>query len=145
MSDIAALVKARLVAEVSAFDAIGIAANLGSAIAASSILPAAYVIRAGRSAEENTLGTGGHSQRITESFSVLIVDRVSGGVSGEATSLAVEALCDEIQSALIGWSPDAPRDPVNYVGGALVDWTEPALMIWIEDFMTVRYARTLQR
>lgn len=143
MSDIAQLVKDRLIAQLSSVGAIAIASNLGAAVSAASVLPAVYVIRAARTAEANTIETGGFSQRLTKTVSVLLIDRVSGDVSGEVTSLSMEMLSDSIQVALMGWEPDAEHDPMEYTGGALAEWTEPALMLWMDEYVTTSYREVL--
>lgn len=141
VTDAALLIKERIAEQVTDFGLVAIASNLGAAMAALDVVPAAFIIRASRTADPNTLETGGFSQRLTESYSVLIAGRATGDVSGEITSLAIEAMSQAVMSALIGWEPDADHDPMEYTGGALAEWTEPALMLWMDDFQTARYLR----
>jgi hypothetical protein len=143
MSDITSLIKARILDQVPELEAVAIASNLGAAVMAANLLPAAYVIRSARSAEGNTIETGGFSQSITESVSVLLIDRVTGDVSGEVTSLLLEEISQAVITALMGWEPDSDHDPVEYTGGSLAEWTEPALMLWLDDFTTVSYREIL--
>lgn len=141
MSDIVTLVKTRIEAQVGGLNLVSVAANIGAAIESLSALPAVYIIRAARGAEPNTIVAGGHSQRVTEAISILIADRIAGDVSGAQTSLTVETIAQAVMTALIGWQPDTDRDPMDYVGGELADWTEPLLMVWLDDYTTVYYRR----
>lgn len=139
MSDAAPLIRDRIKSQVSDFGKVAMASNIGAALAALDIVPAAFVIRSSRTADPNTQETGGFSQRLTETYSVLIAGRATGDVSGEDTSLAIETLSQAVITALMGWEPDADHEPMEYGGGALTEWLEPALMLWMDDFMTTSY------
>lgn len=143
MSDAAPLIRDRIIAEVSPLGKVMVASNIGAALSALDIVPAAFVIRASRTADPNTQETGGFSQRLIETYSVLIAGRAAGDVSGEETSAAIDTLSQAVITALMGWEPDADHEPMEYGGGALVDWTEPALMLWMDDFMTTSYREIL--
>jgi len=80
--------------------------------------PSAWVIpgveRASRNLVELAL-----FDRITESFKVVVAFDNTGDSRGQAASVAVDAIRDELRAGLIGWAVDSDHLPTQYESGDL--------------------------
>lgn len=79
-------------------------------------------------------------QRLTESYSIVFWVAVAGDATGDAVVDQVETLREQVQAALLGWSPDGVRSPMLYAGGQLSHF-ESGAVLWEESFSTESYLR----
>lgn len=87
-----------------------------------------------RSPGAQAYGWGTHVQTVTQKVGVYIVlERRQDGLVGHGVAEQLEALCAELQQALVGWMPAGAREPVNYLGGTLTTYAD-GLFCWREEF-----------
>lgn len=80
--------------------------------------PSAWVIPGAERATENRVDLGA-LDRIEESFGVVVAFGNTGDARGQAASVSVEAIRDELRAGLIGWAVDSDHLPTQYAGGDL--------------------------
>jgi hypothetical protein len=98
--------------------------------------PSAWVIPGPESATQNMVELGA-LDRIAESFTVIVALSNETEPRGQTSSIAVEAIRDELRAGLIGWNVDSDHLPTQYVGGDLADIDRSTL--WYEfTFQSVR-------
>ncbi len=91
--------------------------------------PSAWVIPDTERATENRVDFGSYD-RIEESFRVVVALDNTGDYRGQASSIAVEAIRDELRAGLVGWAVDSDHLPTQYDAGDLADIDRSAL--WYE-------------
>lgn len=85
-------------------------------------------------AAEGTVGLGIHSQLVTQTFSIFILQtRTQDGVVGYGKADGLDDLIDELRAALVGWQPDTEEEPLQLVGG-LLDRFHTGTVCWREDY-----------
>ena len=106
------------------------------------ISPALFILPERENAQPNKLGAGGHDQKITEAFSiVLIVNAVRK--TGDASELLQEHI-GKIEQAIIGWKhPDAAA-PCEYAGARLMS-AEGHRIAWAISFTVSRHFRKVSQ
>jgi hypothetical protein len=103
--------------------------------------PGCYVFEERETAGENSLATA-VVQRVMQQFSVIIVVRNvkdSKGADAADTSYSLQA---SVITALVGWTPSANAEPLEYVSGSLVSF-ENGFLIYKNTFKTAQYLRAL--
>lgn len=103
--------------------------------------PGCYVFRLRNRPGRNDLDTG-VSQRVAESYAVVVVTDNRRDPRGGDSSDASEALCDQVNTALLGWTPDPDADPMEYGGGQLVSIKE-GKFYWQDIYTTARFRRAV--
>jgi hypothetical protein len=76
------------------------------------------------------------SQRVSKRFTVIIAAKTS-----DAVSEPIEDVRDQIKAALIGWEPSATHDPVEFIGGEIVNITG-GVTWWKDTYETLTYNRS---
>jgi len=117
------------------------AANLRGVLESRVSAPACYVFRLRNSAGANNLDRG-VSQRVTESYAVVVVTGNRRDARGADSSDENEALCQQIDAALLNWTPDPNAEPLEYGGGSLVSIAN-GYMYWQDIYTTARFRRAL--
>lgn len=103
--------------------------------------PAAYVFRLRNSAGANQLDNA-VSQRVQESYAIVVVSQNLRDARGGDSSDANEVLCDQVIGALLGWLPDPEADALEYGGGQLVSMKD-GYFYWQEIYTTARLRRAV--
>jgi hypothetical protein len=106
------------------------AADIEAVMAGRVTPPGAYVIRLGRKSGRNRAATG-VSQAVAVSFAVMLVIADRRGDRGTDSSDEMEALCDQVQAALLNWAPPGARRGLEYAGGRLTS-RKDARLYWQE-------------
>lgn len=96
-----------------------------------------YVVRLIRKPEANQTCGRAKFQDVHETYAVFVATKNVRTASGSDSADENEALCDEIQAALLGWPPVADGDSLAYAGGQMVD-QRGNLFIWREMYTLVR-------
>lgn len=130
---------ARIKAQVAAFKKVGIAADLAAAARELKQEPAAFVIPVQDRAQRNALENG-VSQRVLSRFGVVLAVSNLRDASGERAQTELAPIRDALLAALLGWPPDAERDPCEYGGGRLLRLSDRVLW-WQDNFDTAFYLR----
>ena len=104
-------------------------------------VPAAYVIPLDeRAVPNNTIGL--NSQTHTATVGVVLIVRYAGDASGTKATLALGPLRQAVQNALVGWSPTALDDAMQFSSGSLAEFMEGGAVAWRDDFtLRRRYVR----
>jgi hypothetical protein len=98
--------------------------------------PSAWVVPAREIATQNMIELGS-LDRIQESFYVIVALDNTGEPRGQTSSIAVEAIRDELRAGLIGWAVDSDHLPTQYDAGDLGDIDRSTL--WYQfSFFSVR-------
>ena len=114
-------------------------ADLVAARGKVTVFPAAYVIPERESAEENSL-IGIHDQRISESFTVLLLAKNVTDARGLAAQEEVKALSDALRAALLGWQPSTAHTPLDLVSAGPLELADQ-ILFWPETYKTRYYVR----
>jgi hypothetical protein len=121
------------------FKKVGGAADLGAALRELKQEPAAFVIQQADAPQANTLANG-VSQFTRQRFAVLIGISNLRDASGEKAQTELAPIRDTLFTQLIGWAPDADRDPCTYAGGRIIRLSDRVLW-WQDNFDTAYYIR----
>jgi hypothetical protein len=98
--------------------------------------PALFIIPAAESASRPGLITD-FRQTVKAAFEVVIAVRAVNDPTGATAADPVEACRAAVRASLLGWTPPAAFDPVEYVRGALVDLADAT--VWWSDQYSVTY------
>lgn len=131
---------ARIDAQVAAFKTVSGAADLAAALRELKLEPAAFVIPVADLARPNTLETG-ISQLVRQRFGVVIAVQNLRDAKGEKAQSELAPIRMSLITALLGWQPDAARDPCELGDGRLVRLTDRVIW-WQQNFETAYYVRT---
>lgn len=123
------------------FKAVEGAADLKAILAGRVTTPGCYVYRERNMARPNSTGTQYVVQPKTEYIALLVVTRNVAGALGDAQADENEALCDSLQSSLLGFVPDEFTNPLEYSGGQLI-LNINGLCYWREIYNSTRYIRS---
>lgn len=129
----------RIRAQAPLFKKVGIAADLAAARRELKLEPAAFLIPVLERASANSLENG-VSQFVLQRFGVVLAVRNLRDAAAEHAQEELAPVRDALFAALIGWAPDAERDPVTYAGGRLIGLTDRVLW-WQDSFDTSYYLR----
>lgn len=128
------LVQARLEDEVDAFAAVEDAASFAAIAGKPAKSPTAYVIPIGDQAQPNRVATL-VSQELTERFGVVIATSNRRERHSGAAARDVDSLARSTRAALLGWTPDADHDPVEYASGRMLS-VDQGFVWWLSEFVT---------
>jgi len=117
------------------------AANLRGVLESRVSAPACYVFRLRNNPGANTLDIG-VSQRVVESYAVVVVTGNKRDARGGDSSDENEALCQQVDTALLNWTPDPAAEPLEYGGGSLVSLAG-GTMYWQDIYTTARFRRAV--
>lgn len=79
------------------------------------VVPAAFVIPAGDSAQPDEL-IGAHLQEVEDRFAIVVAVSNTADERGQDGAEQLHDVRAQLIAALCGWSPDAATDPINYLG-----------------------------
>jgi hypothetical protein len=134
------LIEARVREEIPNFKEVAGAADLANVMAGRLSDAGCYIFQERVTATESDL-IGATMQRLAVSFAILIAVRNVKDARGGDAADASYLLQDLLKTALLGWSPDASADPLEYGGGALVSFTN-GFFVWKDSFITHQFIRT---
>ena len=132
----------RLKAETTDIRAIGGAADFDAALASNVVLPAAYVIPLGDSADwlEHT---GSYDEAEQLDFGVVIGVSNLKDTRGEAAQLTLAPVRIQVRQALAGWAPDDNTgEPIRKVSGRLLRLDGDGRLWWMDRFQLKTYYRS---
>lgn len=104
-------------------------------------LPAAYVLPGAESAGRSTTGTQLVSQQNRPRFGVMLAVSNLRDARGENAQTDLRTLRIAVMTVLLGWSPDAAFDPVEFAGGKLFRMSNGVLW-WMDEFSTAHLLRS---
>ena len=130
---------ARLKASTSGIRAIGGAADFDAALAGNAVLPAAYVIPLGDSA--NWLGTTDvYDEAENIDFGVVIGVTNARDARGAAAQTTLAPVRLQVRKALSGWTPDdTTGEPVRKTTGRLLRLDGDGRLWWMDRFRLKTY------
>jgi hypothetical protein len=131
----------RIDAQIPALKQVTAAASVPLAIEALKTYPSACVVMPRGNAKENTL-VNAVSQRVVDSFAVILAVKNVKDMQGLAAMTDMDALRPLLNAALLGWSSDAEYDPIEYVGYQLVA-NQDGLLFWSDHFLTRHTVRAV--
>ncbi len=131
----------RLKAQVSDFREVAGAADLRSVLDGRVSAPACYIFRMRNRPGKNTLDNA-VSQRVDESYAIVVVSQNLRDTRGGDSSDVNETLCDQVNTALLGWTPDPTAESMEYGGGQLVSM-KGGFFYWQDIYRTARYRRAV--
>jgi len=135
------LLEARIRAQVPELKEVAGAADMANIMSGRLTDMGCYIFQERITAAENHM-IGTTMQQLTLSFAVLLVVRNVKDARGADAADASYTLQARIQSALLGWSPEAGADVLAYSGGALVSFAN-GFFIWKDTFNTHQFIRAL--
>ncbi len=98
----------------------------------------AYVVPVGEQAGQNQV-LNGISQRIEASFGVLVMIVYDlDDESGAKAYTDIQAIREELMTALLGFIPFDNADPIEYTNGSLSN-IMPGILMWNDEFSTAYY------
>jgi hypothetical protein len=100
--------------------------------------PALFIVPERDSARPNTLGTGAVDQRVTDVFSVVVVEDAARRIGGASEALVSD--CRKIEQTLVGWKHPDASSPCEFVGGRLLS-TAGQRVSWALSFSLPRHIR----
>jgi len=102
--------------------------------------PAVFVLAATEGSEGNTFGTGGVSQRVTVTFSIVLAVSNYQDSTGKAGHDALQAIRADLMTTLLGWTPPDMVVECEHVQGNLSVYNDSTLW-WQDTFKTEFYRR----
>lgn len=127
-------VQARLEDQVAAFKGIDDAAGFAQVSAKPASSPMAFVVPVADQAGPNRTAPI-VSQELIERFGVVIATSNRRERHGGAAARDIESLVGAVRTALVGWSPDAGHDPVEYAAGRMMQ-ADQGFVWWLCEFTT---------
>lgn len=102
----------------------------------------AYIARVERKPQENQL-LGGHvAQDVREVYAVYLCAQSAADQTGGDAGDEIEAMAEELSTALLGWRPVADGDTLAYLGGKLVDAEGGGYGLWAEFYGLTKQIRS---
>lgn len=104
--------------------------------------PAAFVFRVRHTGGANKLGSNAVRQQLTIRYGIVVVTRHANDAAGEKTSNENDDLLDELEAALLGFTPTDnlhTYTPMTIVEGSLISLV--GYHYWQEIYGTQRQAR----
>jgi len=132
---------ARIDAQMPTLKQITAAASVPLAIASLKTYPSACVVMPRGNAGKNGL-TNAVSQRVDDSFAVILAVKNVQDMFGAAAAAEMDTLRPLLTAALLGWTFDAGYDPIEYVGYQLVAYQD-GLLFWSDHFLTRHTVRAI--
>jgi hypothetical protein len=83
-------------------------------------MPHAFVLPIGADPAAARAATGPHTQAVTETVGVLLLDRVAGDATGARVLPRLTGLRNSIVQLLAGWTPPGCKRPLAWTRGRLV-------------------------
>ncbi len=99
-----------------------------------SSLPIAFIYSEKESAHPNEM-LGITSQLVPKRFCIITAAQPSTAIAEP-----IEDIRDQVKTALIGWCPDANHEPIEFVGGEIID-VSTSVVWWKDMFQTFTYNR----
>lgn len=106
------------------------------------VSPALFLVPEREAAQPNRLGSGGHDQKISETFSVVLVVRTERKLS--AVSEVLQEHVEKVEQLLIGWKHPDASGLCDYVGGRLLS-AEAHRVAWAMSFSVSRHFRKVSQ
>lgn len=106
------------------------------------VSPALFIVPERGAAQPNSLGAGGIDQKVTETFSVVLVEDAARRVAGVSEALQVDT--KKVMDALLGWMHPETTKPCEFAGERLVS-TEGRQVVWAMSFSTSRHIRRVSQ
>lgn len=141
MSNLRPLIETRIRTQVPTLKEVAGAADMANIMSGRLTDQGCYIFQERITATENHM-VGTTIQRVAISFVVLIVVRNVRDARGADAADASYTLQASIKSALLGWSPDASADLLEYSGGALFSFSN-GFFIWKDTFNTHQFIRAI--
>ncbi len=136
-----ALVIARIDTQMPTLKQVTAAASVPLAIAALKTYPSACVVMPRGNAGKNSL-TNALSQRVEDSFAVILAVKNVQDMQGKAAAAEMDTLRLGLNAALLGWTFDAAYEPIEYAGYQLIAYQD-GLLFWADHFLTRHYERAI--
>lgn len=105
-------------------------------------MPAAYVLPASEAAGRSTTGTQVVSQQNRARFAVVVAVTNLRDARGAKAQVDLRTLRIAVMTALLGWTPEASFDPVEFAGGRLLKLTN-SVLFWQDEFSTAHLLRSV--
>ena len=102
--------------------------------------PSAWVFPVSGRGLPNTVAAGGHSQKRTVFFGVMVAVRNVADKTGASGTDILEPLRDVVQQLIVGWAPNDQLAPCDYVLDRGVGYDQ-AVLRWVDVFSTYYFAR----
>jgi hypothetical protein len=141
---------ARLKSQVTALKIVGGAADVEAALNALAASPAAFVIEQTDEGKKNELVPDVH-QRVEVGLLILLAVSSAKDSRGEAGQSDLETLrgmapngpptAGSVAAALLGWSPGAGIEPLEFAGGQLFRFSRGHIW-WLDAWRTAHYIRS---
>jgi hypothetical protein len=93
--------------------------------------PCAFVVPVRESAKDNNVAVGAVRQAVHEQFGVILGLTSRNDRHGDKAEAEIRAVRDAIKAALHGWQPTPDYDPITFVQGDLLDFTNG--IVWWQD------------
>lgn len=106
------------------------------------ISPALFILPEREAAQPNRLGAGGHDQKITEAFSIVLIVKAERR-TGEPSELLQEHV-SRIEQAIIGWKHPEASSPCEYSGARVLS-VEAHHVAWAMSFTCSRHFRKVSQ
>lgn len=115
-------------------------ASLDAAIKAQRTPTKVWVLPAAERAAQNTLMGDAVDQRVAVAVGVIYAVRNLSDNRGQKGHEALQALRTLARAYLLGWQPDDAIEPVTFIGGRLLHFTDSTIW-WRDDWATAFYIR----
>ena len=132
----------RLDTQVAALKRVAGSAELAAATEDLKQVPAAYVIPNSERPGGSSTGTMVVSQQNAARFGVVLAVINLRDARGEKAQADLLTLRIAVMTVLLGWSPNAEFDPLEYAGGRLLRLSDQVLW-WQDDFLTTHLLRSV--
>lgn len=106
------------------------------------VSPALFIVPERGGASPNSLGAGAIDQKVTETFSVVLVLEAVRRVGG--TSEALQENTKKVMDALLGWQHPEASKPCEFAGERLVS-AQGRQVLWAMSFTTSRHIRKVSQ
>lgn len=106
------------------------------------VSPALFLVPERESAQPNRLGAGGHDQKITEVFSVILI--VNSTRKAGDTSEVLQEHVKNIEDAIIGWKHPDASGACEYISARLMS-VEAHRIAWAISFSVSRHFRKVSQ
>lgn len=99
---------------------------------------ALFVVPHSERAAPPQYATGGHRQRVASQFLTVVVLRQHDDPKGSARALRFDALKDDVEQVLAGWSPADGSDPISLAAGESLGLAN-GVSLFVQTWQTSRY------
>lgn len=112
--------------------------EMAALIEAPRVSPALFIVPERNAARPNSLGAGAVDQRVTETFSVVLIVQITQRNPTVSEDLVLHS--KRIEETLVGWKHPDASGVSEYVGGRLVSVDGPRVT-WAMSFSLARHIR----